>query len=574
MKEHGLIRAAIYARVSTDKQRGNYSVSLQIERCLEYLEKRGYYLVGDRFVAPDTGRDVSPSTPGALAAYVDDESSLTMDRPALNAFMRFCTDNDVDRLIIYRVDRFGRDFLTTGLLEAQLNGLGVTIEFVEGGYDDTPEGELRKDFATMLAKYENMIRRTRVIQGKKKKAESGKFVSGRPPFGYDLRQEANERKTGDDEQATTAFGGLAINEEEAAVVRQIFSLYLEKGLSIRGIVDKLNADGVPTRRGGVWARSTVRKILSNETYAGTHHYNKTQTRHQLKGKVQEARDRSEWIPIEVPAIISRSVFEAVQDKRKRNRNRRRRKAKQGRFYLLRSMITCSSCGKPYVAQARRASKSSRIGPSLVYRHRKKEGHCTNHQISASIIETFVWDSVRDTIMNPKRLIEGYERTLKKQKSRLHEAHEQLAYLEEKRVEIEVENKRLINLILKERISDQDFDMAKAELEQRAERIDGAITELREEIQQQPVRPSLESFRAFTAKVREYLLKGHDPPAVEKRRVLEMLAVEVWVKPGTREIEVKGEFEEGDSNDGSGETGGNIASAVHYALQPPPPPSHA
>src|SRR5690606_3425387 len=147
----------------------------------------------------------------------DDESSLTMDRPALNAFMRFCTDNDVDRLIIYRVDRFGRDFLTTGLLEAQLNGLGVTIEFVEGGYDDTPEGELRKDFATMLAKYENMIRRTRVIQGKKKKAESGKFVSGRPPFGYDLRQEANQRKTGDDEQATTAFGGLAINEEEAAV---------------------------------------------------------------------------------------------------------------------------------------------------------------------------------------------------------------------------------------------------------------------------------------------------------------------------------------------------------------------
>src|SRR5712692_10006710 len=56
-REHMSKRAAIYARVSTDDQRGNYSVPTQIADCLKYIQGRGYKLVGDRFVDPESGRD-------------------------------------------------------------------------------------------------------------------------------------------------------------------------------------------------------------------------------------------------------------------------------------------------------------------------------------------------------------------------------------------------------------------------------------------------------------------------------------------------------------------------------------
>ena len=64
-------RAALYARVSTDDQRDNYSVPTQIEDCLKLADKHGYTIVGEQYVIPRTGLD-TVSGNGAVTAYVDD----------------------------------------------------------------------------------------------------------------------------------------------------------------------------------------------------------------------------------------------------------------------------------------------------------------------------------------------------------------------------------------------------------------------------------------------------------------------------------------------------------------------
>ncbi len=74
-------RAAIYARVSTDMQRDNFSIPSQVADCIRYAHKQGYPIVGDLYVDPETGLD-SHSGNGAIPAYVDDYTSreLSLDQ--------------------------------------------------------------------------------------------------------------------------------------------------------------------------------------------------------------------------------------------------------------------------------------------------------------------------------------------------------------------------------------------------------------------------------------------------------------------------------------------------------------
>ncbi len=64
-------RAAIYARVSTDEQRGNYSIPTQLAECVRYADEHGYALVGDHYADRTTGRDARAGT-DATSAFVDD----------------------------------------------------------------------------------------------------------------------------------------------------------------------------------------------------------------------------------------------------------------------------------------------------------------------------------------------------------------------------------------------------------------------------------------------------------------------------------------------------------------------
>jgi hypothetical protein len=114
--------------------------------------------------------------------------------------------------------------------------------------------------------------------------------------------------------------------------------------------------------------------VRNETYAGTHYYNV----HKLlaDGRIV-VRDRSEWIPISVPAIVDRKTWKRAQHQLNDNAKLRRRPSK--RFYLLSGMVQCEDCRRAYVAQA--DGEGYRV-----YYHRARDGACRNHQLFATKLE--------------------------------------------------------------------------------------------------------------------------------------------------------------------------------------------
>ena len=320
-------RAAIYARVSTDMQRENFSIPSQISECCQYAQKRGYSIVGDLFVDPSTGYDASSGN-GAIPAYVDDFTSRELSRPRLDAALKYLETMGYDILIVHSLDRLARDSYIRQTLEREFQTRGSKVEFVLGNYEDTPEGEVRKDLDATFAKWENAKRVERCNRGKRRKAENGKFVAGRTPLGYRY----------DD----SIPGGLAIDEQEAKIVQLIFNMFVVEGCSIREIARVLSEQGIQPKLGGKeWGKSTIPKILRNSAYVGYLFYNK----YKRAGKRLIERDRSEWIRIEVTPIIEKWIYEEAQMKLDENHIAKR--SRPSRFYLLTGMVFCAECEKPY-----------------------------------------------------------------------------------------------------------------------------------------------------------------------------------------------------------------------------------
>ncbi|NJM40124.1 MAG: recombinase family protein [Anaerolineae bacterium] len=223
-------KAAIYGRVSTDIQRDNYSIPTQIAACVKYCKDRGYRLVGDRYVDALTGQDSTEQK--GIPAFVDDYTSRELARPAINAALDFLEREKFEILVVHAIDRLARDPYFRQTLEKTFARGGARIEYVLGGYENTAEGEVRKDLDATFAKWENAKRSERVMRGKRAKAERGLFVCGTAPYAYRIDDDAP--------------GGLRVVPEEAEVVRRVFHMYVYQRLSLKAIATKLTEDRVPT----------------------------------------------------------------------------------------------------------------------------------------------------------------------------------------------------------------------------------------------------------------------------------------------------------------------------------------
>ncbi|MCL4872196.1 MAG: recombinase family protein, partial [Anaerolineae bacterium] len=559
-----LTRAMIYARVSTDAQRDNYSVPVQIEQAVNYAEERNYVIVGQKFVDPVTGKDLPEGTPGAIAAYVDDHTSMEIRRPGLTQAMAFVAKEKVDVVIVYVLDRFARDSFIRQTLEFEFNKLGARVEYVLGDYDDEYMGETRKDLDDLVAKIENRNRTRRVTEGRLKKAKSGYYVGGHPQYGYKVNKSSS--------------GGLEVIPDRAAVVLRIFNSFVLERESIRTIVASLNQDNIPSPTGKKWGRSTVSRILKYEGYTGVYYYNKRKTKRGLTGRITIPRERNHWIQIEIPPIVSPYLFNLAQKKLAENKEHRRRQTKRGRFYLLQGMIFCARCNKPYVAQTRQAGRGKNVRPSLTYRHRLKEGHCSNKTIAAQMIEIPVWGRVSKLILEPKILIEGYEKSLEQHEQGLGFRRQFLQTLHAEKEKANQKREALLNTYLDPeiRLTKEEYLAAKYQLENAENDLLLRIQELEEELASIPTPADLETFEAFTSEIREFIMGDIEPLPFEKRRLLELMNIKVWIDPEGGKIEITGSFHRpgNDSNVEGGFSNSVLDSCAHRRRQPPWPASHA
>jgi len=504
------LRAAIYARVSTDIQRDNYSIPSQIKEILNFAKIHSLSLVGDRYVSPETGKDIAKSK-SAIPAFVDDYTSTELSRPGLDAALSFLDSTGFDILLVHAIDRLARDPYFRQTIEREFMARGARIEYVLGNYDESPEGEVRKDLDATFAKWENAKRVERCNRGKKRKAEMGKFVTGKMTYGY--RADPN------------AFAGMSVYEPEAEVVQMVFSWFAESKLSLQQIADELNRLGIKSYHNhDVWATSSIHRMLVNTAYAGYFYYNK----HKRHGKRLIKRDPSEWIKIECTPILPNELFEATQEILRYNKEYIRKHPK--RFYLLAGMVTCSDCERPYITQTIRAGRARLKNDKQAYRHRMTQGHCSNKWITAGVLQPLVWDGVVNILLNPKSLREGYEQTMEREQQK---QARQIQHIETLQTAIEKLQAKKIRL--QKTYLDPDIGMTKEEYLEEKRALDDQIKSanidferVAKELQRIPSESDLQSLEQMASKIVSALGNNLDISPEEKRQVMQMLNLKVLI----------------------------------------------
>ena len=540
-------RAAIYARVSTDMQRDNFSIPSQVAECMKYVESKRYTLVGNQFVDVENGRDVAPDTPNSIPVFVDDYTSRELSRPSLDAAIYFLEQIGYDVLIVHALDRLARDPYIRQTLEREFNKRGARVEYVLGSYEESPEGEIRKDLDATFAKWENAKRVERCMRGKKRKAEGGKWVAGVIPFGY--QEDPNSR------------GVLIIEPTSAAVVQRIFHLYTVENRSIREIARILTDEGhMPYRGGSEWAKTTINHILVNTAYIGNCYFNR---RKRVGGK-HILKDKEEWIQIACPPIIDMPIFDKVQKRMKHNMDYVRKHP--SRLYLLSGMILCSECDRPYLAQTAKANKNRRRNDAQSYRHRLKAGHCMNKTMSARVLDPLVWDRVIGILEDPEALLEGYNRSLDQLRDSQSRKFSQIEVLEKGLHKEKVRRQNLNAAYL-----DPDIKMSKSEYLDQKLQIDNAVQsieldllKLRADVEEIPEPASLEALQRFSAEVMEEIYSEGEVSLEKKRQLLEMMHVKVLLKPDGS-FKLAGWFNV-DEQDGEGLLGKSSERYVHPRLR--------
>ncbi len=380
--------AAIYARVSSDRQKEQHTIASQTAALQAYAQAHGY-TVPPEWVFQDEGYS------GALLV-----------RPGLEALRDLAAAGQIRAVLVYAPDRLSRKYAYQVLLAEEFQRCGVALVFLQAPSSATPEDQLLVQFQGMIAEYERAQIAERCRRGKRHRAQQGavNVLSG-APYGYRY-----VRKT-----ETTAAYYEAL-EAEAAIVRQIFTWYTAQGWSINAIARKLNTTGVATRTGRAhWERSTVWGILRNPAYAGQAAYGKTtpQPRQRITRPLRQRggysnrcsanreRPRAEWIAIPVPPLVPEPTFARAQELLTQNQQFAPRRTIEPT--LLQGLLVCRHCGYALYRTSTRTSKQMlyyyRCLGSDRYRHLKGPV-CTNRPVRQDALDALVWTEVLRLLDDP------------------------------------------------------------------------------------------------------------------------------------------------------------------------------
>ena len=248
--------------------------------------------------------------------------------------------NDLfDRIYFHAADRIARQSAHQTIIIDELLKRGKQITVGGKDYEKNPENTMTLNMLGVFAEYERAKITERMTRGRLHRLRQGEMSSnGHRIYGYNY-----VKKT------PTAPATLAINEEQASIVRQIFEMFASGDFGIITIARFLEERRIPTKMGRPQRdRGQIKFILKNETYTGTRYFNRITavTESNRKGKQVVRgkwvfRDRAEWIAVNVPAIVSRELFAKVQE---RLALHDKRYCKPASHYLLSGLVECGVCG--------------------------------------------------------------------------------------------------------------------------------------------------------------------------------------------------------------------------------------
>ena len=389
------MRAALYARVSTERQERFQTIDSQLAALRDWAATGGHE-ISDDFVFRDEGY-----------------SGSRLDRPGLDALRDAVRDGVVGIVAVLTPDRLARKYAYQVLLLEEFRRSGVEIVFLQHPISDDPNDQLLLQIQGAIAEYERAVLGERFRRGKLQKARDGHYQGGCAPYGYRYvpRQEA-------------VPGHLVVDEKEAALVRTLYGWLIDERTTIRQILKRLNAGpDVPRSGRHAWSPSLVHHILADPVYAGTAYANRysfvppRKPRRPYGPRTGEAtcrqlKPREQWIAIPVPAIVDQETWDRAQAQLARNaalsfRNNTKHN------YLLRCLMTCATCGlalfgRTYAARGKQPERRyyQCHGKDCILSARPAA--CPSRNVKAEEIEAAVWDHVAGLLASPERLVAQFD----------------------------------------------------------------------------------------------------------------------------------------------------------------------
>ena len=483
-----LIPAALYARVSSDRQDVDLSVAAQLRALRDYAERNGYLVARE---------------------YVDEaESGRIADRPQFQRMLDEASkpESPFKEILVWKFSRFTRKREHAVAFKSMLRRRGIRVVSITEQADDTPSGKLLEAIIESVDEFYSENLAQEVTRGMREASSRGFWVTSYAPYGYKrvhVQDGAKKRPK------------LELNPPADAVVRRIFDMALQ-GKSILDVVKTLNAEGIPTVNGKKWLKTTIHAMLDNEAYTGAVVWGINAKDGQQPVRVEDAH----------PAIISKQEFRKVK---KLLGSRAPKKVNPRRIsspYLLSGLLKCETCGKAMVASEAKSGKYTYyVCNSLL---KRGSGTCKTPRLNANNFENLIVNEIRENVLTDSNIRDLVKLLDEEMDGVAREQRQKLESIDAELEEVKKQLGRVWHFISKS----DSVDVAQAsdlivELRERKENLEIAAEEARALLAERRVMlDSADIVAAFAEEMSEFL------------KTSELTQTRAFVHSFVKEVEVK------------------------------------
>ena len=519
---------ALYARVSSDRQDVDLSVSAQLRALRDYAGKNGYLVARE---------------------YIDEaESGRVANRPEFRKMIDEGSKADApfEVILVWKFSRFTRKREHAVAFKSMLRRKGVKVVSITEHADDTPTGKLMEAIIESVDEFYSENLAQEVTRGMREAASRGFWVASTVPYGYvkvHVQDGAKKRPR------------LDLDPGRSAVVRRMFQM-VESGRSVLAIAKTLNDEGVASATGKLWSKTMVHYVLSNEAYTGTLVWGTNSSDGAPPVRVEDA----------FPAIVSKREFSRVGELMRSRAPRKIHPRRISSSYLLSGLVKCRRCR---VSLSGHDAKSGRFSYYVCQSLMKRgKDSCNTPRLNSKRFERLVIDEIRgnilaeDNIRDLVRLVDDeMEGVSREHRKRLDSIESELAEVRRwlDRLYRAIETTDLDVSDIAPRI--REHRERERKLQESAREVEATLAERRVTVD------NLETITAFAGDMSTYLSEAE---LTERRAFIQSFVKEISVGPGKAIIRYNIPM----PDDGSAEGGvtGEVAlpESVRYMVRPGTP----
>ena len=349
---------ALYARVSSNRQDVDLSVSAQLRALRDFAEKNGRL---------------------AVREYVDEAmSGRIANRPKFREMLDAAKGPTppFQEILVWKLSRFTRSREDAVIFKAMLRRRGINVTSITEPADDSPMGRMIEGIIESVDEFYSDNLAQEVLRGQREAASRGFWMTNTAPYGYrrEYVQDGAKKRP-----------RLALNPPDDGVVKRMFDM-AASGRSLLDIAKTLDGEGIPTAKGKRWGTSSVQRFLRNEAYTGTLIWGVNAKDGHPPVRVEDA----------FPDIVTRELFDHVARMLSSKHRSVMHPRSVASSHLLSGLVKCKGCGRAMtVIAAKSGQYHYYVCQSLM---KRGKGACEAPRLNSKDFEKLVIEQIREHIL--------------------------------------------------------------------------------------------------------------------------------------------------------------------------------